>query len=101
MLLLMTLSFVSRFHIRKVTITAVRPLWVSAVSARRPGQGPAQQLRQLGDVDGDAPGLIAGEEVRRRATSRLILEIDVGERLTVGVGCDKMRLGLPVQAAFY
>ena len=25
-------------------------------------------LRQLGDVGGDAPGLVAGEEVRRRAT---------------------------------
>ena len=29
---------------------------------------PAQQLRQLGDVGGDAPGLIAGGQVRRRAT---------------------------------
>jgi hypothetical protein len=29
---------------------------------------PAQQLRQLRDVRGDAPGLVAGEEVRRRAT---------------------------------
>ena len=30
---------------------------------------PAQQLRQLGDVDGDAPGLVAGEQVVARATS--------------------------------
>jgi hypothetical protein len=47
---------------------------------------PAQQLRQLGGVGGDAPGLVAGEEVRRRPPSRR---------------CDKMRLGLPAQAAFY
>jgi hypothetical protein len=47
-----------------------------------------QQLRQLGDVGGDAPGFVAGEEVRRRATTRLLLEIDVGERLPVGVADD-------------
>ena len=29
----------------------------------------AQQLRQLGDVGGDAPGLVAGEEMHRRATA--------------------------------
>ena len=52
-----------------------------------------QQLRQLGDVGGDAPGVVAGEEVRRRAASRLlfenrrkrVFEIDVRERLPVGV----------------
>jgi hypothetical protein len=38
-----------------------------------------QQLRQLGDVGGDASGLVAGQQLRRRAPSRLILEIDVGE----------------------
>ena len=32
---------------------------------------------------------------------RVILEIDVGERLTVGVRATKMRLGLPARAAFY
>jgi hypothetical protein len=42
-------------------------------------------LRQLGDVGGDAAGLVAGEQVRRRAPSRLVLEIDVGERLAVSV----------------
>ena len=36
----------------------------------------------------DAPRLVAGEEVRRRAPSRLLLEIDVGERLAVGVPDD-------------
>jgi hypothetical protein len=33
-----------------------------------------QQLRQLGDVGGDAPGLIAGEQMRRRAPTGVILE---------------------------
>jgi hypothetical protein len=45
------------------------------------GQRGAYQLRQLGDVGGDAPGLVAGEEMRRRAASRLLLEIDAGQRL--------------------
>ena len=36
-----------------------------------------------------ALGLVAGEEVRRRSPSRLLLEIDVGERLTVGVADDE------------
>jgi len=44
---------------------------------------------QLRDVGGDALGLVAGEEVCRRAPSRLILEIDVGERLPVGVADDE------------
>ena len=56
---------------------AVRGLWL------------AQQLPQLGDVGGDAPGLVAGEEVCRRATAGLLLEIDVGERLPVGVADDE------------
>ena len=53
----------------------------------------AQQLRQLGDVDGDAPGLVAGEEMRRRAPAPLLLEIDVGERLPVGVADDEAGVG--------
>ena len=36
-------------------------------------------------LGGDAPGLVAGAEVSRRATSRLILAIDVGERVAVAV----------------
>jgi hypothetical protein len=40
-----------------------------------------------------APGLVAGEEVRRRATARLILEIDVGERLPAGEALAARRLG--------
>ena len=55
---------------------------------RRSGRGRkrsslAQQLRQLADVRCDAPSLVAGEGVRRRATARLLLEIDVGQRLPV------------------
>ena len=50
---------------------------------------PSQQRRQLRDVGGDAPGLVAGEEVRRRTPARLLLEIDIGERLTVGVADDE------------
>ena len=53
------------------------------------GSGGSQQLGQLGAVGGDAPRLVAGEQVRRRATSRLLLEIDVGQRLTVGVADDE------------
>jgi hypothetical protein len=36
---------------------------------------PAQ--RQLGDVGGDATTLVAGEQLGRRAASRLILAIDL------------------------
>ena len=57
-----------------------RPLVVSGISRL------AQQLRQLGEVGGDAPGFVAGEQLRRRASGLgTALEIDVGERLTVGV----------------
>jgi hypothetical protein len=55
--------------------------------------GGAQQLRQLGDVGGNAPGLVAGEEMRRRPPSRLLLAIDVSERLPVGVADDKAGVG--------
>ena len=43
------------------------------VTPRLSARGPAQQLRQLGDVGGDAPGLVAGEQVGRSSTSRIIL----------------------------
>ena len=42
-----------------------------------PCSGPLQQLRRLGDV--------SGEQLGRRAPPRLILGINVGERLPVGV----------------
>ena len=50
--------------------------------------GFTQQLLQLGDVGGDAPGLVAGEQLGRRTPSRLLLEVDVRERLPVGVADD-------------
>jgi hypothetical protein len=37
-----------------------------------------QQLRQLGDADGDAPGLVTGEQLGRRPSPRLIRAIDEG-----------------------
>jgi hypothetical protein len=40
----------------------------------------AQQLRQLGDVGGDAPGLVAGQQVSRRSPAGLLLEIDLDQR---------------------
>jgi len=70
--------------------------WPFAAEGPAPGQRRAlvvsgisrlaQQLRQLGEVGGDAPGFVAGEQLRRRASGLgTALEIDVGERLTVGV----------------
>jgi len=47
------------------------------------GSARPQQLGQLGDVGGDAPGLVAGEQLRSRAAARLFVEIDLSERLTV------------------
>ena len=40
---------------------------------------PLQQLRQLGDVGGDAPGFIAGEQISRRSASRFVLVLKVGQ----------------------
>ena len=48
-----------------------------------------QQLRQLGDVGGDAPGLVAGEQLGRRAATRLVLEMEVG-------GCLSDALAVPI-----
>jgi hypothetical protein len=49
----------------------------------------SHQPRQLGDVGGDAPRLVAGEQLGRCASPRLLLEVDVGERLPIGVADDK------------
>ena len=43
----------------------------------------AQQLRQLGDVRHDPPRIVAGHQLRRAASARLILEIDIRERQSV------------------
>jgi hypothetical protein len=41
-----------------------------------------QQLRQLGDVGGDAPGLVAGEQLGRRPPAGLVLNINVASATT-------------------
>jgi hypothetical protein len=56
---------------------------------RRPSENTGECRRSRG---GYAPGLVAGEEVRRRATARLALEVDVGQRLAVGVADDEAGL---------
>jgi hypothetical protein len=53
------------------------------------GHRPAQQLRQLRHVGGEAQRLVAGEQLGRRSPAGLILEIDVGERLLVRVPDDE------------
>jgi hypothetical protein len=52
-----------------------------------------QQLRQLVDVRSDPPGPVAGKQLGRLAPSRLILEIDIGQRLPVGVADDEAGVG--------
>ena len=79
--------------------------WVLASSLRRPMPTASranrvslgrrdEQVRQLRDIGGDAPGLVAGEQMCRRAPSRLLLEIDVGERLPVAVADDEAGVGV-------
>jgi hypothetical protein len=41
------------------------------------------------DVGGDPPGIVAGEQVRRRATPRLIFEVGIGQRLPLAVANDE------------
>jgi hypothetical protein len=48
-----------------------------------------QYFKHLGGVRGDPPGLVAGEELGRRAPTGRILEIDVGERLAGSVADDE------------
>ena len=44
---------------------------------------PLHQPLQLGDVDGDVPCFVFGHQIRRRTSARLILEVDVSERVAV------------------
>jgi hypothetical protein len=53
----------------------------------------AQQLRQLGDIGGDAPRLVTGEQLARRPATGLILAIDKCQRLPVGVAHNEARGG--------
>ena len=53
-----------------------------------------QQLRQLGDFGGDAPGLIAGQKLSCRTATRLVRAIDIGQCLPVAVADDEAGVGL-------
>jgi hypothetical protein len=53
------------------------------------GSGGSQQLRQLSDVGGDAPGLVLGEQLGRRTPTGRVLDVEVAERLPVGVANDE------------
>ena len=46
-----------------------------------PARRLPQQLRKLGNVGSDGPGFVPGEQVRRRPSPRLVLEIEIAERL--------------------
>jgi hypothetical protein len=49
----------------------------------------AEQLRQLGDIGGDAPRFVAGQQLRGRSTAWLVLEVDVRQRLPVVITDDE------------
>jgi hypothetical protein len=86
---------------RSVALVAIRHFsgaldGVFVVHVQRGGASalPPQQLRQLGDVGGDAPGLVAREQTGSRPSARFIFEIHVGQRLPVGVADDEAGVGL-------
>jgi hypothetical protein len=59
---------------------------------------PLQQLRHLGHVDGDAPRLLARQQIGGGSTTRLVLIVQVCERLPAVIADDKARpvaLNLP------
>jgi hypothetical protein len=47
---------------------------------------------QLGDVGGDAPSIVAGEELGRRTPTGRVREIDVGERRVIARESFALRL---------
>jgi hypothetical protein len=59
------------------SVRRVAGLWGRCTRrAQGPKRGPVvRQFRQFGDVRGDAPRLVAGEELGGGAASRLLLEI--------------------------
>ena len=67
---------------------------IAVLSSRLLG---AEEVRQLGDIHRNASRLIPRHQMRSRSPSRLILEIDVSERVPVGVADDVAGLGLPGQ----
>jgi hypothetical protein len=48
-------------------------------------RAPAQQVRQLGDVRCNPAGLITCVQLGRRSPTLLLLEVDIGERLSIFV----------------
>src|SRR5690349_25167224 len=60
----------------------------ATLAHRKIGLTRLQELRRLSDVGGDAPRLVPGHQIRRCAPAGLVLEIDVGEGVTVGVADD-------------
>jgi len=66
-------------HFDHAAIVAAIPLGLKAKLAS------AHQLRQLGDIHRNPPRLIARHEVRRQAPPGFVLEMDVGERVVVGI----------------
>jgi hypothetical protein len=50
-----------------------------------------KQLRQLGDIGGDPPRLVFGEQIGCRSPAGLLLEIDVGGPLAVCVANEVAR----------
>jgi hypothetical protein len=71
------------------TVVHCAPATSSRLACRR---RPAQQLRQLGEVRRHATRLVLGQQVRRRTSSGLVLEVEVAERLSVLVAEDEARI---------
>jgi hypothetical protein len=67
-----------------IGILTQHSLGASVKKVRKPsGLRPPQQLRQLGDVGGDAARLGAGEQIGGRAAAGVTRKIHIGERLPV------------------
>jgi hypothetical protein len=80
----------SRWPVAKITVPDMR--------CQEPRISAFQKLRQLGDVHGNPSRLILAEQLGCRASSRLILVIDVGKLLSVVVAhheADRLPLDRP------
>jgi hypothetical protein len=82
--------FLGRSPARAPTPAAWRYCWRFALRAA-PALKAKQQLRQLRHIDGNPPRLVFGEQLGGRSSPRLVLEINVRERLAVVVADDKAR----------
>jgi hypothetical protein len=63
--------------------------WADCAAAISSGlafrQPPAQKLRQLGDIHRNPPRFVTSKQLARGPATALVLAIDEGERLFVGV----------------